>query len=442
MRKLSILATGVVLGALLGTAAWHLPFQAVEPAIGASSDTYRQLNLFGDVFERVRAEYVEQPKDEDLIETAINGMLTSLDPHSSYLNAKNFSDMQVQTKGEFGGIGIEVSMENGLVKVVSPIDDTPAAKAGIRANDLITELDGEQVSGLTLPQAVEKMRGPIGSTLKLKIMRGETKEPLAFELKRDTIKLQSVRSRVEGDDIGYIRVTQFNEKTGEGVDAALEGFNKTLGPKLKGIVLDLRNNPGGLLDQAIDVSDAFLNQGEIVLTKGRRESETMRFAAKAGDLANGKPVLVLINGGSASASEIVAGALQDHKRATLIGTRSFGKGSVQTIMPLPQYGGALRLTTARYYTPSGRSIQAKGIGPDIKIEQILPPDLKGKDLVEGEASLKGHLKNDDEDASGSSAYIPPERKDDKQLNYAVDLLHGKETNAAFPADPKKAAMRN
>lgn len=442
MRKLTFLFSGALLGAAASFAAMNGALQPVASANGAVSDTYRQLNLFGDVFERVRAEYVEKPNDEQLIETAINGMLTSLDPHSSYLNAKNFRDMQVQTKGEFGGIGIEVSMENGLVKVVSPIDDTPAAKAGIRANDLITELDGEQVTGLTLPQAVEKMRGPVGSTLTIKVVREGSKEPMTFSLKRDTIKLQSVRARIEGDDVGYIRVTQFNEKTADGVEKALEDFSKSPGAKLKGVIIDLRNNPGGLLDQAIGVSDAFLDQGEIVLTKGRREQETMRFSAKTGDLAAKKPILVLINGGSASASEIVAGALQDHKRATLIGTRSFGKGSVQTIMPLPQYGGALRLTTARYYTPSGRSIQAKGIAPDIVIEQVLPPDLKGKDLVEGEASLKGHLKNEEEDASGSSAYIPPDQKDDKQLNYALDLLRGKATNAAFPADPKKAAMRN
>ncbi len=439
MRKFPILLSGIFIGAIASFALMQAP--PITAAHGAASDTYKQLNLFGDVFERVRAEYVEEPNDEQLIETAINGMLAALDPHSSYLNAKNFQDMQVQTRGEFGGIGIEVTMENGLVKVVSPIDDTPAAKAGILANDLISELDGESVSGLTLPQAVDKMRGPVGSSIKLKLIRQGVKDPWEVTLKRDTIKLQSVRAREEKPDVGYIRITQFNEKTTEGVVDALNKFDKSLGANMKGLIIDMRNDPGGLLDQAVGVSDTFLDHGEIVLTRGRKAEETMRFDAKTGDELHGKPIVVLINGGTASASEIVAGALQDHKRATVIGTRSFGKGSVQTIMPLPQQGGALRLTTARYYTPSGRSIQAKGIDPDIVVEQVLPPELKGKDEIAGEGSLKGHLKNSEgETAAGSSAYIPPDAKDDKQLNYALDLIRGKATNAAYPADPKKAAL--
>jgi carboxyl-terminal processing protease len=440
MRKFPVLLSGVALGVFSTLALLQAP--PITSASGAASDTYKQLNLFGDVFERVRAEYVEEPNDGQLIETAINGMLNALDPHSSYLNAKNFQDMQVQTRGEFGGIGIEVTMENNMVKVVSPIDETPAAKAGILANDLISELDGEPVSGLTLPQAVDKMRGPVGTPIKLKLIRQGVKDPWEVTLKRDTIKLQSVRAREEKPDVGYIRITQFNEKTTEGVIDALSKFEKSLGANMRGLILDMRNDPGGLLDQAVGVSDAFLNHGEIVLTRGRKADETMRFDAKPGDEIRGKPIVVLINGGTASASEIVAGALQDHKRATVIGTRSFGKGSVQTIMPLPQQGGALRLTTARYYTPSGRSIQAKGIEPDIIVEQALPPDLKGKDEIAGEGSLKGHLKNQEgESTTASSAYIPPDAKDDKQLAYALDLIRGKVTNAAYPADPKKAALK-
>jgi carboxyl-terminal processing protease len=441
MRKIYILLTGVTIGTFSSLALMQMP--PIGAALGAATDTYKQLNLFGDVFERVRSEYVEQPNDEQLIETAINGMLTSLDPHSSYLNAKNFQDMQVQTRGEFGGIGIEVTMENGVVKVVSPIDDTPAARADIRAGDFISELDGEAVSGLTLSQAVEKMRGPVGTSLKLKIVRPGAKDPWEVTLKRDTIKQASVRAREEKPDIGYIRITQFNEKTTDGLVDAIGKFDKSLGNNMKGLVIDLRNNPGGLLDQAVGVSDAFLDHGEIVVTRGRKAEETMRFDAKSGDEVRNKPIVVLVNGGSASASEIVAGALQDHKRATVIGTRSFGKGSVQTIMPLAQNGGALRLTTARYYTPSGRSIQAKGIEPDIIVEQAPPPDIKGKDEIQGEGSLKGHLKNEDgENTTASSAYIPADPKDDKQLNYAFDLIRGKVMNPAYPADPKKAAALN
>ena len=425
IRKVSYLALGIAIGAL-GAGAVAQSFSALaDGAYAAAADTYRQLNLFGDVFEKIRSDYVEKPDESKLIEAAINGMLSSLDPHSSYMDAKAYHEMQVQTKGEFGGLGIEVTQEDGLVKVVSPIDDTPAAKAGILSGDIIAAIDDEPTQGLTLDQAVDKMRGAINSTVRLKILRGPAKEVREFKIVRDVIKVQSVRSRVEGDDIGYIRITQFTEQTADGLRSAMEKLRADApGDKLKGYILDLRNNPGGLLDQSIDVANAFLDKGEIVSTRGRNPDDAQRFNARpGGDLSGGKPMVVLINGGSASASEIVAGALQDHKRATLIGTRSFGKGSVQTIMPLGQ-DGALRLTTARYYTPSGRSIQAKGIEPDVEILEDVPADLKGKDDAKGEASLKGHLKNGDEDTSGSQAYVPPDPKDDKQLIAAVDLLHG------------------
>jgi carboxyl-terminal processing protease len=356
-----------------------------------TSETYRQLNLFGEVFERVRADYVDKVGDEELIEQAINGMLTALDPHSGYMNAKSFRDMQVQTRGEFGGLGIEVTMENGLVKVVSPIDDTPAARAGIQPGDFITHLDGEPIMGLTLNDAVEKMRGPVNSAIKLTIKR-EGKDPFDVSIKRDVVRIQSVRSRMEGN-VGYIRITTFNEQTDTGLKKALDQIKGELGDKLQGIVLDLRNNPGGLLDQAVAVSDAFLDKGEIVSTRGRRSEEGQRYNAKTKDkdMANGVPMVVLINSGSASASEIVAGALQDHRRAILLGTRSFGKGSVQTIIPLPGHG-AMRLTTARYYTPSGRSIQAKGIEPDIAVDaqrlETVPEAQRRR-----EADLKGALAN-------------------------------------------------
>jgi carboxyl-terminal processing protease len=409
-------------------------------ARAAAADTYRQLNLFGDVFEKIRTDYVEKPDEGKLVEAAINGMLSSLDPHSSYMDAKSFRDMQVQTKGEFGGLGIEVTEEDGVIKVVTPIDDTPAAKAGILSGDIITDIDGEAVQGLTLNQAVDKMRGAINTPVTLKIARGPKKEVKEIKIVRDVIKIQSVRSHVEGDDLGYIRITQFNEQTYDGLKSAMDKFQKDgPGDKLKGYILDLRNNPGGLLDQSIEVVNAFLERGEIVSTRGRNADETQRYNARpGGDLSHGKPLVILINGGSASASEIVSGALQDHKRGTLIGTRSFGKGSVQTIIPLGQ-NGALRLTTARYYTPSGRSIQAKGIDPDIQVLEDVPDELKGKDDTKGEASLKGHLKNGDDEKTGSQAYVPPDAKNDKQLIAAVDLLHGVKKAAAIPVDPAAPA---
>ena len=440
MRKTSLVFLGAVAGAGLALLATqpHSIFVG-SSAKAASSDTYRQLNLFGDVFERVRADYVEKPDDAKLVESAINGMLAGLDPHSSYMDPKSFRDMQVQTRGEFGGLGIEVTKEDGLVKDVAPIDETPAAKAGVMANDIITKLDDEQVQGLTLNQAVEKMRGPVNTKIKLTIMRKGQDKPIEVSITRDVIRVKSVRSHSEGEDVGYIRVTQFNEQTTDGLKKAISDLTNQLGAeKVKGFVLDLRNNPGGLLDQAISVSDAFLDKGEIVSTRGRNAEETQRFNARPGDLTKGKPLIVLINGGSASASEIVAGALQDHKRATLVGTRSFGKGSVQTIIPLGAGNGALRLTTARYYTPSGRSIQAKGITPDIEVLQDVPDDLKARTDTKGEASLRGHLKAEGNEESGSQSYVPQEEKDDKALKEALDLLRGAISDAAFPPNPKAA----
>jgi carboxyl-terminal processing protease len=409
-----------------------------------NSELYRQLDLFGDVLERVRSDYVEKPDDQRLIESAINGMLSSLDPHSAYLSPKHFRDMQVQTRGEFGGLGIEVTMENGVVKVVAPIDETPAAKAGIQANDLITHLDNEQIVGLTLEQAVEKMRGPVNTPITLSIVRKGIDDPFDVKIVRDVIRINPVKAQTM-NDVAYIKVTTFNEQTHANLVKAIDNAKKQIGKNLKGYIIDLRNNPGGLLDQAIAVSDDFLERGAIVLTKGRNNEESTRAQARPGDIAEGKKMVVLINGGSASASEIVAGALQDHKRATVIGTRSFGKGSVQTIIPLGA-NGAIRLTTARYYTPSNRSIQAKGIDPDTVVEEDLPDEIKAKMAAEkprGEASLRGHLKNPGADKdkafkenSGSSAYVPKEPEKDKQLQYALTFLRGSSTEAGI-ADPAK-----
>jgi carboxyl-terminal processing protease len=416
------------LGLIAAAAATLVVFslrQDVGAATQNSSETYKQLNLFGEVFERVRANYVSEVSDDSLVESAINGMLTSLDPHSNYMNTKNFNDMKVQTRGEFGGLGIEVSMENGLVKVVSPIDDTPAARAGLKPGDLITQLDGEPVQGMTLPEAVEKMRGPVNSEIKLTIRR-EGRDPFDVKLTRATIRIKSVRSHMEGDDIGYIRITTFNEQTDTGLNSAIKSLKQEAGSKLRGIILDLRNNPGGLLDQAVAVSDAFLDRGEIVSTRGRRSDDAQRYNARPGDVATGLPVVVLINGGSASASEIVAGALQDHHRAILLGTKSFGKGSVQTIIPLPGHG-AMRLTTARYYTPSGRSIQAKGIDPDITVDAAkIEPAEKGEAKVLSKEDNKGGTKSDAEEASPSSSVDPSimGTKSDYQLARAVDMLRG------------------
>ncbi|HET9573529.1 MAG TPA: S41 family peptidase [Methyloceanibacter sp.] len=449
MRKSEYALWALLVLAVLAAGSTMVSLARSQSASAANSEIYRQLDLFGEVLERVRSDYVEKPDDSKLIEAAINGMLTALDPHSAYLNPKHFRDMQVQTRGEFGGLGIEVTMENGVVKVVSPIEDTPAAKAGIMSGDLITALDKEQIQGLTLQEAVEKMRGPVNSPITLTIVRKGVEDPFDVKVTRDVIHINPVKYNAEGDDVGYIRITTFNEQTTANLQKAIDDLKKQLGPKLKGYVIDLRNNPGGLLDQAISVSDAFLDQGAIVLTRGRNLEETQRSNARPGDLTDGKELIVLINGGSASASEIVAGALQDHHRATILGTRSFGKGSVQTIIPLGS-NGALRLTTARYYTPSGRSIQAKGIEPEVVVEEELPDDLKKKaDEVStrGEANLRGHLKiegaNEEEEASeeesGSSSYVAPEKEKDTQLNYALDLLRGIKS---VDTDTKKKAEAN
>ena len=414
-------------------------------AFSASTDTYRQLDLFGKVFERIHTDYVSEVEDEELVEAAINGMLSSLDPHSSYLNPDNFEDVQVQTRGEFGGLGIEVTMEEGVVKVVAPIDDTPAARAGVQAGDFITMLDGESIVGMTLDEAVDLMRGPKGSKIVLTILRAKEDKPIELTITRATIKVQSVRSRREGD-IAYVRITTFNEQTERGLKKAVKKLRKEIGAdKLRGLVLDLRNNPGGLLDQAIAVSDAFLEEGSIVSTRGRNNRDSQRFAADSGDLISGLPVIVLINGGSASASEIVAGALQDHRRATVLGTKSFGKGSVQTIIPLAGgTEGALKLTTAKYYTPSGRSIQAKGIEPDFVVEQFPASEEKQVQVgPQSEADLRNHLEADGESAEEESAandsgdkpdQIPEdilaleqpldESVEDYQLARALQILNG------------------
>jgi carboxyl-terminal processing protease len=443
MRKISL----IVAGAVMGVAATMLVHQPAPffglSAKAANADTYRQLNLFSDVFERVRSGYVEQPDDVELIEGAINGMLQKLDPHSTYLSEKSYQDMQTQTSGEFGGLGIEVTMEEGFVKVVSPIEDTPAFRAGILAGDLITHLDGEPVQGLSLNDAVTKMRGRVKEPIDLTIQRGS--EEVKITVVRDTIRIRAVRFERE-DDIGYVRISAFSARTEEQLRAAMDKLRDEIPTDdLKGFLIDLRNNPGGLLDQAVAVSDLFLDRGEIVSTRGRDADQTERRNARPGDHAKQLPVVVLINGGSASASEIVAGALQDHKRATIIGTRSFGKASVQTVIPLSGANGALKLTTARYYTPSGRSIQAQGIDPDIVIEQNLPEELQGNTEPGGEASLRGHLSNDEgEEAerSASSSYVPREKDEDVQLQYALGLLRGTETSEMFPPNTEEAVKQN
>ena len=368
-------ATGACLAVLvMGPQGAHLVAAAKA---AARPDIYAQLNLFGNVFERIKTSYVERPDDNKLMEGAINGMISSLDPHSRYMNEKGWSDMQETTHGEFGGLGIEVTMEDGLVKVVTPIDDTPAAKAGVLSGDVITHIDDEAVQGLSLEQAVSRMKGRPNSKIRLKISRKNSAAPIDVAILREIIRVRPVRFHTDSGDIGYIRITRFNEQTTDGLKKAISSISKEIPQdKLAGYVIDLRNNPGGLLDQAVSVSSAFMNRGEVVSTRGRTAEETQRFSARGGDMTKGKPLVVLINGGSASASEIVAGALRDHKRATLIGTRTFGKGSVQTIIPLGGGNGALALTTARYFTPSGRSIQAQGIAPDVEVLQDVPDELK------------------------------------------------------------------
>ncbi len=436
MKKFVMAATAGALTGIVVATQYAAPIVAQETS--RERTTYEQLDLFGDIFERIRSAYVEEVDEVDLIEAAINGMLTSLDPHSSYLSPDDANDMRVQTRGEFGGLGIEVTQENGFVKVVSPMDDTPADRAGVESGDFITHVDGEPVLGLTLNEAVDLMRGPVGSDIIITVVREGVEEPFDLTLTRDTIKLQAARSRLEGETV-IIRLTTFNEQTYPGLEDGITKQVEELGgmENVNGFVLDLRNNPGGLLNQAIAVSDAFLDAGEIVSTRGRDPRDSERFNATPGDLADGKPVVVLINGGSASASEIVAGALQDHHRAIVVGTRSFGKGSVQTIMPL-QGNGAMRLTTARYYTPSGRSIQALGVAPDIIVEPrpVSPEEEEAQAAAAArrtEADLRGSLSNDSltedellqlEEERQAAEDAAKRRQDDYQMAYALDIIRG------------------
>lgn len=440
MRKFVMAAIGGTVAGVVLTTQLAAPLIAQENSRNAN--VYEQLDLFGDIFERVRAQYVEEVDSKQLIEAAINGMLTSLDPHSGYLAPKDFDDMQVQTRGEFGGLGIEVTQEEGFVKVVSPIDDTPADEAGIEAGDYITHVNGESVLGLQLDAAVDLMRGPVGSEIIITVVRKDVAEPFDVSIIRDTIKLTAVRSRVVGDTV-VLRVTTFNDQTFSGLEENLKKSVEELGgmENVNGFVVDLRNNPGGLLTQAIRVSDAFLDKGEIVSTRGREARDSERINAQLGDLAEGKPIVVLINGGSASASEIVAGALQDHRRAIVVGTKSFGKGSVQTVIPL-RGEGAMRLTTARYYTPSGRSIQALGVMPDIVVNQprrdptaTTTPEAETSAARRptSEADLRGTLSNDSmsederkllEEERARTEEAAKLRDEDYQLAYAVDILRG------------------
>ena len=442
MRKNSLFFLGAVAGTcltLLVTGPRDQLWIAAAKAAASADNTFSQLNLFGEVFERIRTDYVEKPDDPKLVEGAISGMVAALDPHSRYMNEQAWREMQETTHGEFGGLGIEVTMEDGLIKVVSPIDDTPAAKAGILSGDLIAYIEDEAVQGLTLEQAVNRMKGPINTKTRLKIIRKGMDQPIDVSLVREVIRVRPVTFHTDGGDIGYIRISSFNEQTTEGLKKALGDISKQIPPeKLAGYIVDLRNNPGGLLDEAVSVSSAFMARGEVVSTRGRTPEETQRFTAHGGDLTKGKPLVVLINGGSASASEIVAGALHDHKRATLIGTRSFGKGSVQTIIPLGTGNGALALTTARYFTPSGHSIQAKGITPDIEVLQEVPDELKARADTKGEASMRGHLSAEGAEQTGSQAYVPPAEKDDKALAAAFNVLRGVTVNAGVPSSPKAA----
>jgi carboxyl-terminal processing protease len=427
MRMTSRRFLGTAAGAILSLLVAQPPgLPSVSFAYAAAnSETYSQLTLLGDVFERLKRDHVEKVDDAKLVEGAIKGMLESLDPHSRYMDPKAWRDMQVTTSGEFGGVGIEITTQDDLIQVIAPIDDTPAARAGIMSGDLITHVDDLSIRGLSLEQTSERMKGPISTQVRLKIIRKGAEQPIDITLIREAIRVKSVSYRVDGDDIGYVRIARFGEQTTDELRKALaEIARRVPREKLSGYIVDLRNNPGGLLDQAVSVSSAFMARGEVVSVRGRNAEETQRFTARGGDLTRGKPVVVLINGGSASASEIVAGALHDHKRATLIGTRSFGKGSVQTLMPLGEGKGALALTTARYFTPSGRSIQAQGIAPDIEVLQDVPDALKGRSEIQGEASMPGHLSADGEERSGSQSYVPPDEKDDKALRAAFGLLRG------------------
>jgi carboxyl-terminal processing protease len=445
MSRFPKIVTGAAAGValfMLGAMAGHAqtsPHGTTAP----SAENSRQLELLGKILDTVRSNYVDKPDDGKLLDSAINGIIGSLDPHSSYMDAKSYRDMQVATSGQFGGLGLQVSMEDGLLKVVSPMEDTPAARAGIVAGDVITQVDGVPTKGLTLNQAAEKMRGAPGTEVRLEIVRKDVAEPLNLTLTRQVIKVSSVLQRDEGGDVGYIRLTQFNSGVANELEQAVKALSSKIPPdRLKGYILDLRNNPGGLLDQAVRVAGAFLISGEIVSIRGRDADQVQRFNAAPGDLIDGRPLIVLINGGSASASEIVAGALQDQKRATIVGSRTFGKASVQTIIPLGQGNGALRLTTARYYTPSGHSLQAQGIAPDIEVLQDVPAELAAQAATRSESKLPGHLKAEGEEQSGSQSYVPREAKDDKALQTALALIRGTETNPAFPPSPAQAASEH
>ncbi|HVU42376.1 MAG TPA: S41 family peptidase [Xanthobacteraceae bacterium] len=442
----------VMIGAATGSALVLLATSPkVEPLISRAlaapladsadaATTYRELSLLGRVFEAVRQDYVDKPDSDKLIQSALSGMIGGLDPHSSYMDAKAFAEMQVETTGQFGGLGMEVTTENNLVKVVSPIDGTPAAKAGILAGDVITQIDGKPIDKLSLGDVVAKLRGSVGSKVTLDIQRAKVAKPVVVTLTREIIQVRPVSSRAEGGDVGYIRIKEFNELTNDELKSAIADLSSKIpADKLKGYIVDLRNNPGGLLDQAVGVVNDFLSQGEIVSTRGRDAGDDERFFAKPqlGDLIHGKPLIVLINGGSAS--EIVSGALQDQKRATIVGSRSFGKGSVQTIMPLGAGNGALRLTTARYYTPSGRSIQAEGITPDITVLQNVPKELQDSEAEVSEASLPGHFHAQGKEEKGSQAYVPPKPEDDTALQTALALMRGTKHDAAFPPKRQQAA---
>jgi carboxyl-terminal processing protease len=445
MLRFPKVVIGVGTGAalfMLGIISGHTQAGPQDSAT-AGTETSRQLELLGKVLDIVRSDYVDKPDDGKLLTSAINGVLGALDPHSSYMDEKSYRDMRAATSGQFGGLGMQVNMEDGLLKVVSPIDDTPAAKAGILAGDVITQVDGTSIKGLTLSQAIDKMRGAPGTEVRLEIMRVDQAAPLNLTLTRQIIRVATVRQQAEGDDVGYVRLTQFSSRAADEIKQAIEALAAKIPPdQFKGYILDLRNNPGGLLDQAVRVAGAFLTSGEIVTIRGRDPGQIHRYNAAPGDLIDGKPLIVLINGGSASASEIVAGALQDQKRATIIGSRTFGKASVQTIIPLGQGNGALRLTTARYYTPSGRSIQAQGIAPDIEVLQDVPKDLAPQAQTRSESNLPGHLKAEGEEQKGSQSYIPKEANDDKALQTALALIRGTKTNPAFPPNPKQAASEH
>ncbi len=441
-----MLKKSLIIYALAGCLFSGMTFAKADESKDDQISTYELLNIFGEVMERTKSTYVEEVSDKKLIEASLNGMLTSLDPHSSYLNEQDYKYMNEQTSGKFGGLGIEITMENGIVKIISPIDDTPAAKAGLLAGDYITDIDDETVVGLTLNEVVSKLRGKVGTKVKIAIRRVNAK-PFTVTLKRDEIKIQSVKSELKNNDILYIRISAFNEDIDEDITKALNKAQKDLKNKLSGIVIDVRNNPGGLLNQAVKVSDLFLEQGEIVSTRSRNEEDTIKYSATAGDIAKGLPIVVMINEGSASAAEILSGALQDHHRAVILGEKSFGKGSVQTVIPL-RNNAAMRITTARYYTPSGRSIQAKGIEPDVRVKQAKVEEIESTAYNLSEADLKGALKNEQANDNGKDKEAKEKKEADKkdyQLVRALDLvkalyIYGQnDNNAVVPAAENKKA---